>query len=648
MNSRSALPQSSPASPDRPDGPDTLRSRVLSWRAFYWSVVVVLFAIGIFLRFHMAQQPFADPDTWGYLKPSLTKLNGGEFEHVNRRAFPYPGLLYLILASFRDFRAVSIIQHFLGLAAGGLLLACWMRARLLFSQTLRMPVRVYDGIGLLLLGIYLFNDFQILFEQQLRPEAVFAFFGMLTIWLGMEFMIRVWRRPAPLLAAALGGATLFSAMLLNLLKPSFGLAALFMCLPVLVSIVRAPACRVLLAGGAFAGFAASVLLLWWPEHVLKRSDPATDRFLPATLFVIHGNLIYEQIGEDLEAHLPIPYPRPWLEQVHTLLGREIAKSRELRPDAYKTLGFDPDYLMFHGTFCRQMRDDFANDPEGLKRFYFYYYARTAAHHPWQMLRKIVRELGVFYRWKNPSFDYRKKIDLGKLWARNAEIFDEPSKNPDLVGLPLGAAHLEAVTTLEESGQKLSESPFLLGALNSVLAGLFLPVLLLSLGGSILVLFNPRLRPRLLPLALVCVLLWSYIFANCLEIAVVHSLTIDRYTRILFTFTLLAEVYSLFFIVELCLNWFAQKETVFSGAKHLSPTSTHNPLFAGGGERAYQPGASGASLRRRFMHERGIVTRCSLFGSSLFRNEQSHQNARDKADPGGQEQQRGVGHHDRFE
>jgi len=86
------------------------------------------FAIGLqSQRFKPPLTPIADPDTWGYLSPALRKLTCADFGHTQGRNFLYPGFLYLVLRSFGDFRAIAIVQHLLGVAAGGVLLLTWRR-----------------------------------------------------------------------------------------------------------------------------------------------------------------------------------------------------------------------------------------------------------------------------------------------------------------------------------------------------------------------------------------------------------------------------------------------------------------------------------------------------------------------------------------
>src|SRR4026208_2233 len=124
------------------------------WRLFYWTLLALVFAGAIWQRFKLPLDPIADPDTWGYLSPALRKLTGAEFGHTNGRNFIYPGFLYLLLRVFRDFRAITVAQPFLGLLAGGILVLTWRRARV-FVPNPRVGHAVQAGLGLLAAAIFL-------------------------------------------------------------------------------------------------------------------------------------------------------------------------------------------------------------------------------------------------------------------------------------------------------------------------------------------------------------------------------------------------------------------------------------------------------------------------------------------------------------
>src|SRR3982751_3817649 len=97
------------------------------WQTCYWVVLGLVFAGAAWQRFKLPLTPIADPDTWGYLSPALRKLTGAEFGHTQGRNFLYPGFLYLVLQCFGDFRAIAIVQHLLGVAAGGFFFFPWRR-----------------------------------------------------------------------------------------------------------------------------------------------------------------------------------------------------------------------------------------------------------------------------------------------------------------------------------------------------------------------------------------------------------------------------------------------------------------------------------------------------------------------------------------
>jgi hypothetical protein len=87
----------------------------------YWIAVVAIFIWAAWLRWRLPLEPIADPDLWGYVLPAIDKLTGAGFTHETRN-FVYPGFLYILLGLTKDFRAIPVVQHVLGLIAGALLL----------------------------------------------------------------------------------------------------------------------------------------------------------------------------------------------------------------------------------------------------------------------------------------------------------------------------------------------------------------------------------------------------------------------------------------------------------------------------------------------------------------------------------------------
>src|ERR1700730_2482863 len=139
----------------------------------YWVALAALFAWGTWVRIQAPLEPIADPDVWGYLSPAVSKLIGSGFSHSGRN-FVYPGFLYLLLRVAGDFRAIVLVQHALGLLAGGVMVLIWQRARGLIGGR-QFPAAVHRWFSLLPVGIYLFAADTIRHELQIRPESICGF-----------------------------------------------------------------------------------------------------------------------------------------------------------------------------------------------------------------------------------------------------------------------------------------------------------------------------------------------------------------------------------------------------------------------------------------------------------------------------------------
>ena len=183
-----------------------------------------LFSWAAVRRFSLPLDPVLDTDVIAYLGPALSYLNGGSFTHVNGLNFLYPGALLLILKTVHDLRAIVIVQHLLGLAAGVIFLRAWNRLHDLCP--LRLGRSVHEAIGLVGAAILLLSNRPIFLELRLRSDAVCIFFQLLTLWLTLEFFHSQLVLCEARKALAYGCAAVASAWLLASLKPSFFLFAL--------------------------------------------------------------------------------------------------------------------------------------------------------------------------------------------------------------------------------------------------------------------------------------------------------------------------------------------------------------------------------------------------------------------------------------
>jgi hypothetical protein len=413
----------------------------------YWSAVAVIFVWAAWLRFRLPLDPLADADTWGYLSPALRKLVGSEFGHTSGRNFIYPGCLFLLLRAFRDFRAISVIQHFLGLIAGGLFLATWSRLADLFPRP-RLNRVAHTAIGLFGAAIYLLSNGPIFFEMQIRPDAVCMFFEMLIFWVTVQFFYYRVISPNAWKGIIYGIAIAINAFILASLKPSFMLLTLFAVASVIWLILNAKGNFI--GKVAFFGIALPIIVaLTLVEHYLSRSDQTAKMFLPETLFVFHAKIIEAQMAADLKSGDTDTYSREWLEGACDDLETEIQRTHNLYSDDYRSLGFGPDRLrsgadsLLH-SWRRQLGD------ERFLRFLKYWYWHSVAHCPLAFIDKIAGQLGVFYSTNCRAFSSRTKWPLSLSYARSLAALSHPQSLQLLSKIPAGSVFLERTQTLRFS------------------------------------------------------------------------------------------------------------------------------------------------------------------------------------------------------
>jgi hypothetical protein len=518
------------------------------FRLIYWLVVVGLFSFAVWRRFSLPLDPIADPDTWGYLAPALQKLTGSNFGYEGRN-FVYPGFLFLLLRVFGDFRAITIAQHLLGLAAGGLLLLTWRQARAFVARP-RLSPGSHDTLGLIAVAIFLFAGDPVRTEMEIRPEGVCAFVLSLNLWLAFRFIegAFVAKRPP---SAALGTGLVLTAILLASLKPSFLFVALISVLPVGFSFLRpGPSLpKIRLAVGAGAG----ALLLIAPEYLLSRNDYRSRMFLPTTLFVVHADMIRDQMADDLEHSATIPYQREWLSRVRAELSEEMEKSVPAKRGHYSSFGFSPDYLMYEKkSMAVRLAFEFENDPAALTAFYRFYYWRTWQQRPIAMLEKVVRQMAIFYAPMCPAYDRSKFMLLTDEYRLGVSSLNGHGYPDVWQRYPPAVEFMSRTDSLAQDARPLIQPRLLRRAL-TFLGRTYLPLLLFSLVVAAAILLRQTLRPRVGWLAALTLFVFSYNAAACLEVAILNSLEVARYVWVQMFFTLLAEFLAIWLLLELVIQ-----------------------------------------------------------------------------------------------
>ena len=473
----------------------------------------------------------------------------------------------MILSATKSFRAITLVQHTLGLAAGGLLLACWNGARHIASAVL-MPLRLHRILGLILAAVYLLSARPIQFEHQLRPEAITPFFALLNIFLTLKFLEHFREPLLSWKASGLGAGVICNSLLLASIKTSFGLTVLFTLAPVLVLLFRKrqswpQACGVLALSGLVG------LFLLATENRLARSDSTAGSFLARSLFTIHANLIADQMDEDIAAGHCGDRGCDWLAAVAASLREEMRRSW-VHSHEYESFGFDPDYLMYNPESLRLWTRAFFNGSEKNQwAFYREYYRRTWRAHPIRMIGKIAGQMRLFYSWINPAFDTERTILLRSFYGKTLDNLNSRDEYAETIArYPPASDYLSRCASLVGTKEKLKQG-FLLRAANGVLARLYLPLLLGAVLCGLAVWTSPGLRRHLGPLAVITILIYSYNFGNCLGTATFHSLHVTRYNTSQFSFALLSEFIGLMFLIEAGL----------SAWRSFMPAPTPSPDFS---------------------------------------------------------------------
>ena len=270
--------------------------------------------------------------------------------------------------------------------------------------------------------IYLFAAETTRIETQLRPEGICGFLTSTNLYVLIQVVACGFVERRRIAALVFGIATVVSSLLLVSVRPSFGFVAIVALLPVGALLLRKGLVREKIVLSVASAVTAALLFL--PEHFLARNDEISQTFLPTMLFVMHADLIRDQMAADLKENAKVPYSRDWLERVHTALSAEIAKSHAADPGRYRSFGFDPEYLWFNeSSIAAQLRREFGNNVSGRCAFYRFYYWRTWHHRPLDQLGKIARQISIYYLPKCPAYTPMKFWPLTNDYQRTLTSLD---------------------------------------------------------------------------------------------------------------------------------------------------------------------------------------------------------------------------------
>jgi hypothetical protein len=295
------------------------------------------------------------------------------------------------------------------------------------------------------------------------------------------------------------------------------------------------------------------LLVLWPEHILSRKDRESQFFLPTMLFVIHADLIRDQMAADLKENARLPYSRDWLEHVYIALNSEIAKSQANYPGHYPSLNFNPEYLWFDpSSIATQLQREFGGDGSALCAFYRFYYWRTWRRRPLQALQKVARQLSICYFPKCPAYTPMKIWPLMDVYERAVPSLEVGEYRGIAQSFPPFSDFIRRTKSLAQNAPVTEQTRLIRVALTA-LAFSYLPSVLLALILSAVIFWRRSRWQWLSWLAGLVLFGCAYNAAGCLEVAIANSLEVHRYITVQMYATLLTQLLVLWLIFEFALE-----------------------------------------------------------------------------------------------
>jgi hypothetical protein len=199
------------------------------------------------------------------------------------------------------------------------------------------------------------------------------------------------------------------------------------------------------------------------------------------------------------------------------------------------------------SIAEQVAQEFNYDVPGITSFYHFCYWRAWQQRPIAMLKKVGRQMRLFYAPVLPAYDRRKFIPLAIVYEIGAHSFDPESYREVLNGYPGTIEFIQRSALLGETAPPI-EQPRLIRKVVAFLARAYLPLFALALVISATCLWTDC-RKRLGPLAAVTLLVFAYNAAACLEVAIMQVFDGPRYSTVQFCFTVFAEFLALRLVLE---------------------------------------------------------------------------------------------------
>ena len=167
-----------------------------------------------------------------------------------------------------------------------------------------------------------------------------------------------------------------------------------------------------------------------------------------------------------------------------------------------------------------------------------------------LLKKIAVQLAIFYAPKCPAYRLRKSVSLSDEYERSVTLLERFREL--WIANPPAVAFRNRAALLARSAPVVEQSVYVRRT-HEFLAATYLVLLLFALPLSAFVFMQKERRRRFGWFAALMLLTYAYTFANCLEVAIVHSLANPRYTTVQMLTTILSQFLTITLIVEILLE-----------------------------------------------------------------------------------------------
>ena len=161
-------------------------------------------------------------------------------------------------------------------------------------------------------------------------------------------------------------------------------------------------------------------------------------------------------------------------------------------------------------------------------------------------------MALFYSPMCPAYNRDKSLSLAQEYGHGASILHlEPY--PELWTTYPPAVEFVGRTELLARSAPVIRQPAPLRMTLSLLAGMYMPLLLSTIALSAVFLFQQEYRRRVGWLMALVLFVYLYNAASCLEVAIIHSLEVRRYATVQMFFTLFAQFLALWLLWEMALE-----------------------------------------------------------------------------------------------